>query len=84
MKPIPFPEQTIVWAKDQPPYRPLPAYTDERETISLWAMSLGERLRVLWTGRLWLRQQNFGQPLQPQLPSTTTPFGATPTEGRDG
>lgn len=27
MTPIEFPEQTIVWAKDQPPYLPLPAYT---------------------------------------------------------
>lgn len=32
MTPIEFPEQTIVWAKNQPPYLPLPAYTDERET----------------------------------------------------
>ncbi len=34
MTPIEFPQQTIVWAKDQPPYLPLPAFTNERETIS--------------------------------------------------
>lgn len=74
MKPIEFPEQTIVWAKDQPPYLPLPAYTDAKETISCWRLSWAERLRVLFTGRLWLRQQNFGEPLQPQAPTTVRPF----------
>ena len=74
MKPITFPEQTIVWAKDQPPYLPLPAYTDEKQTISCWQLSWRERIRVLLFGRLWLRQLNFGAPLQPQSPSITTPF----------
>jgi len=74
MKPIEFPEQTIVWAANQPPYLPLPAYTDERETISLWALTWRERFRVLFTGRIWLRQLNFGQALQPQAPSTDCPW----------
>ena len=66
MKPIQFPEQTMVWAENQPPYLPLPAYTDDRETISLWALTWRERIRALFTGRLWLRQLNFGAALQPQ------------------
>lgn len=74
MEPIEFPEQTIVWAKNQPPYLPLPAYTNERETISCWRLTWHERVRVLWTGKLWLRQLNFGQALQPQAPSIETPF----------
>jgi hypothetical protein len=74
VKPIEFAEQTQVWAKNQPPYLPLPAYTNERETISLWALTWRERLRVLFTGRLWLRQLNFGGPLQPQAPTTENPF----------
>ena len=77
MIPIEFPEQTIVWAKNQPPYLPLPAYTNERETISCWALSWRERFRVLWTGRLWLRQMNFGQALQPQAPCIESPFIVT-------
>jgi hypothetical protein len=76
MKPIEFPEQTIVWAKNQPPYLPLPAYTNDSETISCWSLTWRERLRVLWSGRLWLRQMNFGAPLQPQAPSVETPFTA--------
>lgn len=74
MTPMKFPEQTVVWAEDQPPYLPLPAYTDERQTITLWALTWRERLRVFFTGRLWLRQMNFGHPLQPQAPTTEYPF----------
>lgn len=74
MKPIAFPEQTVVVAENQPPYLPLPAYVDERETVSLWQLTWRERLRVLFTGQLWLRQMNFGAPLQPQAPTTERPF----------
>jgi hypothetical protein len=76
VEPIEFQEQTVVWAKNQPPYLPLPAYTDERETISCWRLTWRERLRVFLRGRLWLRQMNFGQPLQPQAPSIESPFVA--------
>lgn len=74
MKPIEFPQQTMVWAKDQPPYLPLPAFVNERETISCWSLTWSERLRVLLFGRLWLRQMNFGQSLQPQAPCVVSPF----------
>lgn len=74
MKPIEFPEQTIVWAKNQPPYLPLPAYTNQEETISCWQFTWAERLKVLWQGHLWLRQMNFGSALQPQAPSVASPF----------
>lgn len=77
MKPIAFPESNVTWAEDQPPYLPLPAYRNERETISLWRLGWRERLTVLFTGNLWLRQCNFGQPLQPQRPQVERPF--TPT-----
>lgn len=76
MKPVEFPEQTVVWAKDQPEYRPLPAYSNERETISCWHLTWRERMTLLVRGRLWLRQMNFGGPLQPQLPQTENPFEA--------
>ena len=74
MKPIEFPEQTMVWAKDQPPYLPLPAYVDGRETVSRWQLTWLERFRVLFSGRMWLRQCNFGAPLQPQKPQVEYPF----------
>ncbi len=74
MKPIEFYEQNHVWAPNQKPYRPLPAYVNSRETISCWSLTFRERLRVLVFGRLWLRQCNFGEKLQPQLPTVDTPF----------
>ena len=74
MKPIEFSQQTMVWARDQPEYLPLPAYVDERETVTKWRLTWPERVRMLLTGRLWLHQLNFGEPLQPQLPTLENPF----------
>jgi len=74
MEPIKFPEQNRVWAENQPPYLPLPAFVNESETISCWALSWRERWLLLWSGRLWLRQMNFGKPLQPQCAQITSPF----------
>ncbi len=74
MVPISFREQTVILAEDQYEYLNLPAYTDETHVISCWGMSWSERLRILFTGKLWLRQLTFGNPLQPQLPTTEYPF----------
>ncbi len=74
MTPVEFPQQTIVWAKDQPPYLPLPAFTNEKETISCWQLTWTERLKVLFFGKLWLRQMNYGARLQPQAPCIDSPF----------
>ena len=61
-------------AKNQPPYLPLPCYQNERETISCWRLTWRERLRLIFGVPLWLRQCNFGQPLQPQKPTLDRPF----------
>lgn len=68
MKPVEFKHQNIVFAKDQPEYQPLPALrinTPEGEVISCWKMSFSERLRVLFTGRVWLSLMSFNKPLTP-------------------
>jgi hypothetical protein len=80
MTPMEFPEQTIVWARDQrgpdgqPLYLPLPAYTNAVQTITCWRLTWRERWQILRHGRLWLRQMNFSRPLQPQAPSVESPF----------
>lgn len=84
MRPIEFKEQTMVWAKDQPGFKPLPAYTDARETISLWRLSWLERFVLLCTGRLWHRQSNHGQKLQGVSMSTRTPFIVPALDDRKG
>lgn len=76
MKLIEFKEQTVVIAKDQPEYLPLPAhqFKDPQGRIAFcWKMSWKERLKALWTGILWHEVLTFNGPLQPQLLSTDKP-----------
>ena len=73
MKPISFPEHNVVYAKDQPEYLPLPAFkNDSREgdVISCWQLSFTERLRILFTGKLWVSLMSFNKPLTPSFFST--------------
>jgi hypothetical protein len=74
MKPIEFDGFNCVYAKDHPEYLPLPVHkTPEGEVISCWALTWRERLRVLFTGKLWHSVLTFNSPLQPQLPSARKP-----------
>jgi len=55
MKAIEFPEQTMVYAKDQPEYMPLPAWINPDgnsmgEVISKWKFSKAELEEVIRTG----------------------------------
>ena len=68
MKPIEFEHQNVIFAKDQPEYQPLPALklnTEQGEVISCWRMSLKERLKVLFTGKVWVSLTMFNKPLTP-------------------
>ncbi len=81
MKPVEFEQQNIVIAKDQPEYLPLPAHVvdePERRVISCWQLTFWERVRLLFTGRIWFTQMTFGHPLQPQLPQVRSPFMPQP------
>ncbi len=74
MKPIEFPEQNVVFAKDQPEYMPLPAFVDRSsprgEVVSCWKLSFRERLRLLFSGRLWVCLLSFNGPLTPSFFTT--------------
>jgi len=80
---IEFPEQTMVYAKDQPEYRPLPAHrTLEGQVTFCWRLGWRDRLRVLWSGLIWHQVLTFNQPLQPQLLLTQKPdLGQADGEG---
>lgn len=69
------PFQEVVFAKDQPEYLPLPAVLADNGTrvITCWRLSFLERVRVLFSGRIWLSMLTFGKPLQPVLPETESP-----------
>ena len=77
MKPIEFPEQNLVYAKDQKPYLPLPAYEDDKQggrIFHCWKLSWQERLKILFTGKLWINVLNFHNPPQPIRPMVDSPF----------
>lgn len=75
MKPIEFPEQTIIIAKDQPEYMSLPAHVSSAGIVtSLWNLTWRERFVLLLTGKLWVHQWAFFSPLQPQSFSVDRPL----------
>lgn len=68
-----------VLAQDQPEYIPLPVahieYTDGvRSMISCYRLTLRERLRILFGGKVWWEQLTFGGSLQPQKLYLTEPL----------
>ena len=72
MKAVNFKHQNVVYAKDQPEYLPLPALKIESEygeVISCWRLSFWERIKVLFTGKIWLSLMSFNQPLTPSMMS---------------
>lgn len=78
MKSIEFPEQNVVYAKDQPEYEPLPAFRNDTESISLWEPTPEEREAIANGANIWVRQMNFSKPLQPIHVSTDVPFVRPP------
>jgi hypothetical protein len=75
---IDFPERTVIIAKDQPEYLPLPAHVfpgPDGRIACCWQLTWRERLSVLWRGVLWHQILTFGHPLQPQLLSVEKPDG---------
>lgn len=76
MKPVEFPEQNVIYAKDQPEYLPLPVMREPNgDVTSCWALTWRERVRVLFTGRVWVTQKSFNKLLQPILLRVDDPFG---------
>lgn len=75
MRPIKFKESNVVFAKDQKEYLPLPAWRDSDGTvISCWGLSFKERIKLLFSGRVWLRLLTYNKPLQPQRLDVDYPF----------
>jgi len=74
MKPIEFPEQNVVFGKNQPEYLPLPTLlaTDGSAT-TCWELEPGELEEIQKTGKIWFNQLTFFQPLQPIRPHAFKP-----------
>jgi hypothetical protein len=78
MKLIEFPEQTVVIAKHQPQYNPMPAWRREDDVEGLivccWRLTWRERIKLLFTGKLWHSILTFKQAIQPCRLQVKYPF----------
>ena len=72
---VKFPECNVTYAENQPEYRPLPALKmEDGEIVTCWKPSIRERLKILFSGKIWLNVLTFNKPLQPLLISANKPF----------
>lgn len=69
MLPIKTKYTNVTYAENQPEYIPLPAYKwHDGTVVSCWKFGFWEWLRVLFTGRMYISQSTFNQPLTPIRP----------------
>ena len=69
-----FKECNILFAKDQIEYLKLPAHkTEEGIVTSCWVFSFTERIKLLFTGRVYVRMLTFNKPLQPLVVTVHKP-----------
>jgi len=69
-----FKECNVTYAANQPEYIPLPAHKDVEGCVtSCWSLSFIERIKVLFTGKIFLQCLTFNQPLQPLIMSVSNP-----------
>ncbi len=71
MKSLEFKHQNVVFAKDQPEYRPLPVLKvtvprlelndPDGHVVFCMGLSFKERLRVLFLGKIWVSLMTFGE-----------------------
>ena len=69
MKPIKFKESNCVYAENQPEYLPLPVWrkpdSPKGIIISCWKANFKERIKILFSGKLYLTLLSFNKPLIP-------------------
>ncbi len=69
MNPIKFEEVNVVFGENQPEYIPIPAFkvlNDENcEVVTCWKLTLTERLKLLFSGKLWVSNLTFNKPFSP-------------------
>jgi len=67
MKPVDFKEANCVFGKNQDEYLALPTYKDKEGLVtSCWKLSFLEKIRILFTGKIFVTVMTFNQKLQPQ------------------
>lgn len=75
MKPMKFKGMNTVYAKNQSEYFPLPSHkTEDGEVTSCWRLTVWERIKLIFTGKIYWQVLTFNNPLQPQKPSIDNPL----------
>jgi len=78
MHPVNFPQANGSFGADQEEYITLPGYsnsaTEHAKVITCWKLSLRERLKILFSGVIWMSILTFGGKLQPQRLDVSSPF----------
>jgi hypothetical protein len=74
MKPIEFKGQTMEFASSQGEYITLPAHFKDNIVTSCWSVSILERFRIMFNGKIFVQQLTFGKPLQAQKLSPINPI----------
>lgn len=74
MKPVEFDEQNAVIGKSQSEYQELPAHKDAHGVITTcWEVTEDDLKAIFETGKIYLQQLTFNQPVQPILLSVVKP-----------
>jgi hypothetical protein len=74
MEPIKFDGFNVVYAEEQPEYLPMPVHKARDGTLTVcWKLSFMERVKVIFTGKIWQKIMTFNSPLQPQLMTCDSP-----------
>ena len=64
--PIKFNGYNTIFGEDQEGVFPLPAHVDkDGAVLTCWELTPEERLEVFNTGKVFVRTQTYGNPLQP-------------------
>ena len=63
-------------------FKPLPTFVngDEGLIIHCWQLDIKERIKILFTGKLWIKVFNFNRPPQPIEPMVDNPFQSKNSE----
>lgn len=66
LQPIVFPQKNTTYAENQPEYTPLPVHKSIDGCVtSCWQMPVWERIKFLFSGKIFVCSMTFNQPLQP-------------------
>ena len=75
MEAIEFGQSNVKYAENQPEYLTLPAHKAEDGDVTMcWKLSFRERVRVVFSGRIFLQLLTFNRPLQPLNLSVCNPL----------